>query len=277
MRVAATRSARSGSSGQPITAGSCAVVTDPRRKASTRRPRPWRSLPSNRDCGAEIPAEPRTGSGSGQPAAAQAQPPAANGHSSQRGARLVQTLAPRSNTAWPHRQPSSNGTAASATAWASRGPQGSAGQRPGHEAAGVGVDEADVVLEGEHEHRSGGVGPDARQGEEGVEVFRKGPAVVGHHGCCTPMEVDGPAVVPEAFPRPHHVSDGRCRAAGRRREPFEERGPTGLHPRHLGLLEHQLRHQHRPGITGRPPRQIVPAVVGPPVQEGVLHHHTWVR
>src|SRR3712207_7592389 len=47
--------------------------TGPARRASTSRPRPWRSEPANVDWVALMPADPVTGSGSGQPAAAQRQ------------------------------------------------------------------------------------------------------------------------------------------------------------------------------------------------------------
>jgi pimeloyl-ACP methyl ester carboxylesterase len=115
--MAATRAARTGSSGQPITTASSSAGTGSWRSASTSRPRPWRSLPSKRDCPPDTPADPSAGSGCGRPARAHEQP-VATGHSSQRGSRRRHTPAPRSSIAWFQAQACPGGTDASAASCA---------------------------------------------------------------------------------------------------------------------------------------------------------------
>ncbi len=66
---AATRAARTSSSGQPMVLPRWAALTGPRPRARTRRPRPWRSEPTKGDCGRLVCADPDAGSGAGHPAA----------------------------------------------------------------------------------------------------------------------------------------------------------------------------------------------------------------
>ena len=73
--------------------------------------------------------------------------------------------------------PGPAGTAASATSWASGGVTARPASGPGHEPAGVGVDEPDVVLEREDQHGAGRVRADAGQGEQGVERVGDAAAV----------------------------------------------------------------------------------------------------
>ena len=119
-RVAATRVGALGVVGPAHDLGERLGRDGPAASASTRRPRPWRSLPSKRDCGAGDArrADDRIGLGEagGRPRAAGVR--AAGRRRS--GVALRADGAPRSNTAWPHRHPSPGGTAASATACASR-------------------------------------------------------------------------------------------------------------------------------------------------------------
>src|SRR5207253_3403953 len=93
--------ARSGSSGQPAAVAIAAGPSGPERRAATRRPRPCRNEPSNRDWPLLTPADPTTGSGTGNPAIAHAHDPAI-GHRPHLGSRFVHSAAPRSKTAWPH-------------------------------------------------------------------------------------------------------------------------------------------------------------------------------
>ena len=194
-RVAATRSARAGSSGQPMTAASRSAGTGAARSASTRAPRPWRSDPAKRDCG-----RPRThGSGSGRPAAAQRH---ADGHR----ARVAVRHAGADRGAEVEHAPGSTpspdpaGTSASAVAW-STGAPGHPAQHPHR----VHVEHAHVGLERERQHRPGRVRPDPRQREQLGQRRRHPASVPGHHQGGGAVEVDGPAVVAEPRPRPHHL------------------------------------------------------------------------
>ena len=137
---------------------------------------------------------PRTGSDPGSPRATRSPDPgrhdrracqahdSATGHRSHAGDRLVQTIAPRSSIAWFQAHPSPSGTSRSASTWARRGRErlpGGASEDP----ADVGVDDSDVALEGEGQHRPRRVGTDPRQGEQRVEVVGQAAVVLlGHDG-----------------------------------------------------------------------------------------------
>ena len=171
--------ARPGSSGQPITAArsaSChraAAQSVDQAAAALAVGARERRLP-RADAGR---AESRVGSG--WPAASPGARHDRSGQPRTGARRRVHTVAPRSSIAWFHAQPCPAGTSASAAPAprpGARRPAGDAGQHPG----GVGVEHADVALEGEGQHRPGGVRPDAGQGEQRVEVVGQRAAVVGH-------------------------------------------------------------------------------------------------
>ena len=89
------------------------------------------------------------------------------------------------------------------------------------------------------------------------------------------MEVDGAAVVAEAFPRTHDIADRRGGTGRGIGEAVEERLPAGHDARHLGLLQHELADEDGPRITRAPPREVATVGRGP-AQEGVLHQKTSV-
>ena len=89
------------------------------------------------------------------------------------------------------------------------------------------------------------------------------PAVVGHHGRRRPVQVQRPPVVAQPRPQADHRRRSR-RGAGRRRG---EGGQEALVVRHdavdLGLLQHDLGDEDRPGVTGVPPGQVAPVLLAP--------------
>ena len=116
-------------------------------------------------------------------------------------------------------------------------PQRAAGHRPGQQTRHVGVDDAGVGLEGEAQDGPRRVGPTPGRARRRVQVGRHLPAVARHQHLGRPVEVEGPAVVAEALPGPHH---GRGPGRGARG------GRSGRRP--------------RTGRRGRPP--------GPPGSAG---------
>src|SRR5437764_126700 len=90
------------------------------------------------------------------------------------------------------------------------------------------------------------------------------------------VQVDGPAVVAQARPGAHDISDRRRRALRGGREPVEEGLVLRNDTWHLRLLEHDLADEDRPRVTGVAPRQ-VPARARRPGQERLLHQNTAVR
>ena len=225
-RVAATRAARSGSPGQPITVSRSARATGPWQRAATSRPRPCRSEPSKRDWPPETPADPVAGSGSRHPAADHRHP-GCSGQASQRrrartaaqGPDVEHRLVPGPRLAVGHR-----GVGRTLDLGRRQPPPTDARQHPRH----VRVDDGDVALEGEREHRSGRVRPDAREaGRARGTIDGKTPTVLVDDRGRRRVQPGRPAVVAEAGPLDHDVADRRRGAGGDRREPGEERVVRG--------------------------------------------------
>ena len=115
-----------------------------------------------------------------------------------------------------------------------------------------------------------GVAPDA--GERG-EVFR--PTVARHDLGGLPQSPGAPRVAEPPPCRDHCADPGGGRRLGGR-EPADELGPRVEHAADLGLLEHDLAHQHRPAVAGRAPRQIVATVIVVPDGQGGRPRHVVV-
>ena len=88
-----------------------------------------------------------------------------------------------------------------------RGTERSARERAGDEAAGVGVDQADVALEREHELGARRVRADAGKRQERIEIVRQNAVVLLVHDHRSTMQVDRTPVVAETVPRVDHVAD----------------------------------------------------------------------
>jgi hypothetical protein len=101
------------------------------------------------------------------------------------------------------------------------------------------VSSHDRLAEGDRRDRPRGVGADAGQAGQLVDVA--GPLSV------VPLDDDdrrlakahGPAVVTESLPGPDRITH---------RETSHERAPVPLDPLRLRLLEHHLRDEHRPRV-----------------------------
>ena len=224
--------ARSGSPGQPITASRSAARHRP---AAAARPRaghdPGGRSPRTRDWPPRTPAEPDCRVGLAAPGRGHAAP-GASGQSSQRGARGRQRSGaevehrlvprPRLARAAPRRRPPPAPRSA-----VSRRPA-DAGQHPGH----VGVDDGDVALEGEGQHRPGRVRPDAGQ-RAGARrsVDGKTPPCWSTTAVAAAVQVDRPAVVAEAGPRrPRRRRRGAAAHAGGGRERWRGTRGSGARP-----------------------------------------------
>ena len=243
------------------------TATGPRRSASTRRPRPWRSEPSKRDWPPDTPGRADAGSGSGRPAV---DPGAAGRDRARARSAATRPCRPsRRGRASPGSTPTPGrpGTASSAAP----APRGRARRRPaapGQHPGRVGVDHADVALEGEGQHGPGRVGTDARQREQRVEVVGQPAAVVARR----------PHARHRCRSRPGGCSRGPAHQRDAPRRPAPPRSAAGVgkrsrngrhrsaDPADLGLLEHQLAHEHRPRVAGRAPRQVA-ALPVPPAED----------
>ena len=139
----------------------------------------------------------------------------------------------------------------------------------GEDAGDVRIDDRGIGLEREREHRPRGVGADAGEREQAVERSRE-PAEFGDR-LRGGMEVAGATRIAEPLPQSEDIAEWRSRACGRRREGLEQREPARDHPLDLGLLEHDLAHEHCPWVAGTPPRQVA-QLGNAPVQELVLVH-----
>ena len=115
-------------------------------------------------------------------------------------------------------------------------------------------------------NRAGGVTPDSRQSDHGIEVIRKFAAVFLHDLPRRLLQVAGAGVIAEALPK--LVDFVRTRIGG------GLDGGQFAHPafpiRHdrldLGLLEHDFGDPDGVGIAGAPPRQVA-GVLRKPIQQ----------
>ena len=203
-RSSATRRARSGSSGQPHATRTRDGGTGPRRKASTRRPRPCRSEPSKRVwrerangrvghpwCGVEPGA-----------AARQRAPAARRGTSrAQRRPELHERLVPLPCPSRRHQRVRQGlgGTRRQ------RRPGHGPGEHPRH----VDVHDRLVPLEGEDQDGPRRVRPDTGKRTQGLQVRRHDSPVPFANGLCRLVEMAGTSVVAEPGPRVERRRRGR--------------------------------------------------------------------
>ena len=216
------------------------------RRASTSRPRPWRSEPANRLCPADAPADPRAGSGPSKCSAAHRHR-RCSGQLPQRGASATHTR-PEVKEGLPKVHPRTRGIMASTSRC---GPPRyrPTGHRARHHPTGVGVDHTHVGLEGEGQDRPWRY-RHRRPAARGARRGRRAPgSMVPDDDPGRPVEVAGPSVVAEAPPRPQHVPEGAPAHVDRVGKAGEEPLVGGSHPRQLGLLGHHFTDQHRPRIA----------------------------
>ncbi len=144
------------------------------------------------------------------------------------------------------------------------------GQRAGQDAAHVGVEHDVATAVGEDRDRGSGVVADAGQGDQVVVGRRHLAAVPLHDRGRRGVEPERPARVAEPAPGPDRLARRHRREVGGCRPLLE---PGRVHRQHPGdrrLLQHELRHHHRPGAgVGRPPRQVA-GVLGVPVEDRLV-------
>ena len=242
--------------------GRCAA-----RSSRITSPRTWRSDPSNRACTAL-----RGPSYGGYPARRHAHA-AAIGQASHDGVRAVHTVAPSSIAAALNVRAAASASGSSAPIVArSRAVDGGTGLGLAEDGArdhpaGVGVDDRMPPAERERGDRARRVRADALQREQVVELRGDLAAVALDDLDGGPVQPQRPARVAEPVPGAHGLRRRLGGEGGRRRPARDPRLPPGHDARDLGLLQHELAHEHRPGRhLGRPPRQRPRGIREPVVQ-----------
>ena len=134
---------------------------------------------------------------------------------------------------------------------------GLATDRACHHPTDIGIDDGHPLAVGEAGHRSRGVGADTRQAKEGVDVVGHEVVVIGCDRDSALVQPLRAARIAELAPGPQHIG-GTCCSRRRRgwpaRDPLH---PDRRHPRHRGLLQHELADQDLPcAHPGSAPRQL---------------------
>ncbi len=111
-------------------------------------------------------------------------------------------------------------------------------------------------LVGEAGDRSGSVTAHAGKGGERFGSTRDSPVQVVHHDAGQTMEVLRTAVVPQAVPRLPHPPGPRTGERSDGGESVDESPVVPVDPRHLGLLQHELRHEDVIRVPRASPRQV---------------------
>ncbi len=218
------------------------------------RPRAWRSDPSKRAWGLLTPALPTAGSGSGRAATVQAhQRP--TGHRPHAGTAGRHSDAPRSIIDWFQAQASPAGSAASAAACAALGDNRPPSARASTRATLVSTTAASASKAKASTARAV-YAPIPGRASRSVNVGGHRPLEALDHHPCRGVEVDGAPRVAESLPFTQHVAERRTGTRGDGREALQERSPPRHHPQRLRLLQHHLRHQHRPRVAGVAPGQV---------------------
>ena len=131
---------------------------------------------------------------------------------------------------------------------------------------GLQIDGRPLIGEGHHPRRRSRT--DAGQRQQPLVGFRKPTGPLGGAPVGRALERQGAAVVAEALPQLEHIGHrgGRqgIHRGKRRQEPF----PEATDARHLGLLQHDLRDEHRVRIVHMAPRQIAVQLVSPGEHRG---------
>ena len=174
----------------------------------------------------------------------------ASGQRWQAGSRGVHTSAPRSIIAWFQSHGSAPSAQSSADRCASPGVRRSSGH-PGQDPGHVGVDHGGGELEGERPDGPSGVGTDAGQAHQLVELAGEPTIERLDHLDRRPMQADGAVVVAEPGPQGDHLGPTSACGITDGRQATQEAAPGGCDPGDLRLLEHHLGHQDGPRVAGR--------------------------
>ena len=92
-------------------------------------------------------------------------------------------------------------------------------------------------------------GPDTRQGQQLVERAGQRSVVTVDADPSRQPEVPSSPRIPETLPTVQHLGELRRRARRRIRVRLQEVPVPVEHSRDLGLLEHHLADEHRPGVA----------------------------
>jgi hypothetical protein len=140
---------------------------------------------------------------------------------------------------------------------ARQGDVGGHGKEAGKHPGDVAVENGKGLPEREGSDGCGRVGAEARECGQQGRILGKVPVVLPYEDGGGFVDLAGPGVVPEAFPKFQHVLKGSFGKDAWVREASKEAqkiGDDGIHPR---LLEHDFRNPGCVGATGRrPPRQV---------------------
>ena len=125
-------------------------------------------------------------------------------------------------------------------------------------ATDVGIQYGDALAKGKGRDGIRGVLTHAGQSAKGGDVGGHLATVFVTDNARRVVQGLGSTVVSQARPETDHVRERGVRARTRIREGLKEPPPGLEHPRDLGLLEHDLAHEHRPGVIDPDPRQGTP-------------------
>ena len=189
-----------------------------------------------------------------------------SGQCAQSGRAAVHTVAPRSNMAWLNSQDSPAGTSRSPSAVACRNDNGVPETARARTRTALVSTAATSSPKAKVRTARAVYGPTPGKARSAAIVVWHDSLVGRHDGHGRPVQVQRAPVVPQ--PRPQ--ADHRCRSgrrAGRRcGEGRQEALVVRHHAVHLGLLQHDLGDEDRPGVPRAPPGQVA-LVLNPPFQQ----------
>ena len=137
-----------------------------------------------------------------------------------------------------------------------------AGQHPYH----IAVQDGGGLIEGDAADGSSGVAPNAWQGQNLAETFRKFTVMLLDEDLGGFLQVASSSVVAQSFPKFQHLVGLRFCERLDGREAAHPALPIGQDRFHLGLLEHDFRNPNCIRFTSAPPRKIASILAKPPQQ-----------
>jgi hypothetical protein len=129
--------------------------------------------------------------------------------------------------------------------------------------AGTGSPKRHRLAEGYAGNRTGRVIPQSGQLAQGRQAVRNLPVVFLHNLAGGSVQIAGPGIVAQSFPRFQHLIQGSRSQVRQGGKALQEPVVIGHYRRHLGLLEHDLTHPYPVGIGLTTPGQVTVAVIVP--------------
>ena len=124
---------------------------------------------------------------------------------------------------------------------------------------GLQIDGRPLIGEGHHPRRCGRT--DAGQRQQPLVGLRKPTGPLGGAPVGRALERQGATVVTEALPQLEHIGHSGGRQGIHRGKRRQEPLPEAADARHLGLLKHDLRDEHRVGVVHVAPGQVAVQLV----------------